>query len=72
MNNIQVTKIVKNAHQLEKAMNLIEQAINELDHKDINCGYTDKHEDRDCKTNLIQSLNCQSRELKQALVRLNA
>ena len=61
-----------NINRLQSAMKFVDQAINELDQKGLDCGYTDKHEDRDCKTNLIQTLNSQSRELKQALERHNA
>jgi len=54
---------------IKQAKKYVDLAIEEID-SNIELGHTDKHEDRDCKTNLIQSLNCQSRELKQALERL--
>ena len=54
---------------IRQAKKYVDLAIDEID-SNIELGHTDRHEDRDCKTNLISMLNSQSRELKQALERL--
>ena len=56
---------------VKQAKKYVDLAISELDSR-IHLGHNQEHEDRDCKIYLIQNLNSQSRDMKQALERLEA